>query len=160
MHIEIHDRDALRAVHGDGVTRGHGGVVEKAEAHGRGAFGVVAGRTHGHEGVVHVAAHDFVHRLAGSADGVESGLQRPGTHGGVAVETGETVARGGLFQRLDVELGMNAQGHFAGASIGLPANQRHELFVFENAFDDAHAIRPFGMTGSIVVIEPGRMRNQ
>jgi len=55
---------------------------------------------------------------------------------------------------------MNAQGHFAGAPIGLTANQRHELFVFENALDDAHTIRPFGMTGSIVVIEPGRMRNQ
>jgi hypothetical protein len=55
---------------------------------------------------------------------------------------------------------MNAQGHLAGAPIGLPANQRHEFFVFENALDDAYAIRPFGMTGSIVMIEPGTMRKQ
>ena len=78
MDVEIHDRDALRAMDGDGVPRGHGGVVEEAEAHGRRAFGMVAGRPHGDEGVVHVAAHDFVHRLAGAADGVNAASSVPG----------------------------------------------------------------------------------
>jgi hypothetical protein len=32
--------------------------------------------------------------------------------------------------------------------------------VFQNALDYAHTIRPLGMTGSIVMIEPGTMRNQ
>ncbi len=40
------------------------------------------------------------------------------------------------------------------------ANERHELFMFEDSLDHSNAIRPFGMAGSIVMREAGRMRNQ
>ena len=52
VDVEVDDRDALDAVRGLGVARGDRGVVEEAEAHRRRRFGVVAGRTRRHEGVV------------------------------------------------------------------------------------------------------------
>ena len=145
---------------GYGVARGYGGIVEEAEAHRRRAFGMVAGRPHRDEGVVDVTAHDFVDRLTGAADGVERRLQRAGAHGRVAVQPGETVAWRGLLQRLNIGFRMDAQSQFARALWGLVADQRHELFVFENPFDHSNAIRPFGMAGPIVVRETGRMGNQ
>ena len=55
---------------------------------------------------------------------------------------------------------MDAQGLFARPLFGLVANQRHELFVFQNALDHADAVGPFGMARSIVMRQAGRMRNQ
>jgi hypothetical protein len=158
MDVEIHDRNALEAMRRDGVARGDSGVVEEAKAHRRRAFGMMARRAHGDESIVYLSANDLVHSLARAAYGIIGRFKRAWTHGRVAVETGVPVARRGLLKPLDVGLGMNTQGHFARAFFGLTANQRHKLFVFENALDNAHTIRTFGMTGSIVVIEPGSMR--
>ena len=142
------------------MARGHGGVVEEAEAHRCRAFGVMAGRPHGDEGVVDFARHHLLDRLAGAANGVERRLQRAWAHRRIAVEPRKTVAGRGLLQRLDIGFGVDAQRQFARALRGLVANERHEFFVFEDALDHTNAVRPFGVAGPIVVRETGGMGNQ
>ena len=86
MNVEIDDRDALRAMGGLRVARGDGGVVEKAEAHRRRAFGVMAGRPRRDKGVGEAPAHHFIDRESRAARGAHRRFQRARRHHRVRVE--------------------------------------------------------------------------
>ena len=69
MHVKIDDRRTGDAVTAPRVTRGDGGVVEKAEAHRPRGLGVMAGRPHGDEGIGRLFGHHLVDRIYGAAGG-------------------------------------------------------------------------------------------
>ena len=52
MDVEIDDRRTLDAVFALGMTRGNGGVIEKAKPHRSADFGVMARRADGDEGII------------------------------------------------------------------------------------------------------------
>ena len=86
VHIEIHHRHALGPVRGLRMARGDGGAVEKAEAHGNRALGMVAGRAHGDKGVMRLARHHRIHGGDRAASGAQRRLPGAGRHGRVSVK--------------------------------------------------------------------------
>jgi hypothetical protein len=66
VHVEIEHGDTGITVLGESVGCTYCDVVEQAKAHGLIALGMVAGRTHGTEGVFDFAGRNEIH---GSDDG-------------------------------------------------------------------------------------------
>ena len=80
MDVEIDDRDTLRAMNGLRLPRRYGGEIEEAKPHRPRGLGMMARRAHRHEGVIHLAAHDFVHGDYRTADGMRNRLPCPRAH--------------------------------------------------------------------------------
>ena len=80
MDVEVHDRNALGAMGRLGVTRGNGGVVEKAEAPRHRGFRMVAWRPGGDESVSRPPGHHLVDGENGSAGRSQRGLEGAGRH--------------------------------------------------------------------------------
>jgi hypothetical protein len=76
VDVEIEDRDSGKPVRGERLSCACGHAVEKAEAHGALAFGMVAGRAHGAEGVAAIARDHRVDRRAGGAGRAQYRLAR------------------------------------------------------------------------------------
>ena len=90
VHVEVDHGGPFQTVRQAGVGRADGDVVEKAEAHGAGRLGMMAGRANRAEGVAGLAVHDGIHRRADRAGGAQGGLSR--TRGDDGIHVQETMA--------------------------------------------------------------------
>ena len=155
MHVEIDDGRALGAVLSLRVARGDRGAVEQAEAHRPRRLGVVAGRAHGDEGIVDLAAHHLVDRFHAAADRAQRRLEAARRHRGVGIEPHHAFLGRGVADRLDVIHRMAERDDLGRRHRRLLARQRLELLVLERLLDGAQAVRPLGMADRRLVFEAG-----
>ena len=154
MHVEIDDGDTFGAVHDLGVAGGDGGCVEEAEAHRCGHFGMMAGRSHRHEGVAVAAVHHAVHGMGRATDGMHQGGPGAGAHDGVAMVEGNAAVLGrGLFDRVEIARWMNPGDHLGLAPRRLVAHEGIEARVGHHLMDGAQPFRPFGMARTRIMVE-------
>ncbi len=94
VHVEVEDRDALRAMRLDRVHGADGDVVEDAEAHRARRRRVMPGRAHRAERGARLAVH---HRVGGRHDGARRAQgrgKRACVHRRIRVEAGIAAPRG------------------------------------------------------------------
>jgi len=123
VHVEVDDRDTLQAMSLDGVTGGNTDVVEEAEAHRGRFFAMVAGRTHGTEGVLDFFPHDEVDRQATGAGGPQGSLPGMRIHGGIRIEMDDAMLGRSTLDALEVRCRMDAQQLFEGCQRGIVINK-------------------------------------
>ncbi len=145
MHVEINDRDPLRAIGVAGMVRGDRGVVEQAEAHGASRLGMMTGRTNGAEGVLRFAAHDGIDSADGAACGAQGRIKSPGRHPCIGIELLQAFIRGSLMKALEMLVGMGAKDLRLAGNRRLFAQQRVETRGGKNAADDLEPLGAFGM---------------
>ncbi len=92
VDIVVHNGDPLQTDVIEGVARGHGDVVDQAEAHGPPGGRVVSRRPHQREGVVGPALDDRLDRVDRAAGGEHRGLPRVGGHIRINIELAAAVA--------------------------------------------------------------------
>jgi hypothetical protein len=86
VNIEIDHREALEAMLFEGVPGGHSHIVEEAEAHRLGRFGVMARRTDRAEGVLDLTGQHQVGRQHAGAGRAQGSLHGAGAHCGIGIE--------------------------------------------------------------------------
>ena len=162
MHVEIDDRRAFDVVAVLRVARRDRRVVEQAEAHRPRHLGVMAGRTHGDEGVRRFLVHHLVDRPHGAAGAAQCRLEAARRHRGVGVEPHHAFAfrRRGVADRLDVIHRVAERDDLERRHRRLLARQHLEPLVLQRLLDGAQAIRPLGMAERGEVIEAGGMAEE
>jgi MoxR-like ATPase len=156
VHIEVDHGHTLQPAHIERVARCHGDVVEKAEAHGLAASGVVARRAHRTERVLHLAVD---HRVGGCHRGAccaQHGLQRAWASAGVGVQ-GARLSRFGhaLQQVVQVRHITRAvgQGHVAQVDLRrcTPLQRHVQAAGDQVVVDGVQPLGTFGVTEAHVV---------
>ncbi len=153
VHVEVDDRHLRRVPLLLERARGHGHVVEQAEAHGAAALGVVPGRTQGAERAPGLAAGDPQGRVHRAAGGAQGGVPARGGHVGVGIEVaGPRLAAGAdaIEMALRVhgeELGLGGRGGFG------HADEAGGIETLEHRLEGAQAIGTLGVALSRVVGE-------
>ena len=142
---------------GLGMAGGDRRIVEEAEAHRRGALGMMAGRAHGDETIVHLAAHHLVDRPAGATCSVDRGFERTGSHCRVGIELHQPLGGRGGFEPFDIAFRMDTQNRRARAGRRTGADEVLEPLLLENMLDRPDAVGPFRMARPHIVAERGGM---
>ncbi len=154
VDVPVEDEDAVDVVFVAEVIDGDGGICEHAEAHGAVAFGVVAWRADGAEGVGDVTSDDAVDGFGDAAGGEEGEFVASGTNSAVGgVDVGVAVFAG-ADEALDVFVGVCP---FEG--VGVEGSECQAVaFVDETAIgegfgDPSEAAGAFGVvwTGEVVL---------
>ena len=156
VHVEIDDGHALEPAHLQRMPRGNRHVVVEAEAHGRVAGGVVAGRADGAEGVLDAAVD---HRIGGRhrrTGGTQHGLARGGVDAGVGVDGLRQAAVGGAVEHLvqftQIALAVGSLQVAARSQRRVHAGQRDVQAGGQQVIlDRIEALRAFGVAGAHVV---------
>ena len=113
VHVVIHDHDAAELVRIEQVARGDRDVVQQAEAHAARGRGVMAGRAHERDAVVHLPPLHGIRERDARAGGQQRDLVRvrrdvrvgvetaaaPGAQLGQALQVARLVRRGCLLGR-------------------------------------------------------------
>ena len=160
MHVEIDNGCAGDAVTVLRITRGDGGVVEKAEAHRVRGFRVMARRSRGDKSVGGFFADHFVDRVNGAADRAQSRLEAAGRHRGVGIEPHHAFLRRGVADLHDVVDRMAKRDNLERRRRRLHACERLEFFRLQRVLDRAQPLRPLGMAGRREMVQAGRMCDQ
>src|SRR4051795_5269210 len=108
VNVEIDHRDAGNAMDLPRLLRPDRDIVEQAEAHGLGRFGVMARWAGGAERVARFPRHDGIDGGADGASGTQRRLAGTGRQDRVVVQLGMTLARDRCQYPLDVQNGMDA----------------------------------------------------
>ncbi len=110
VEVEIDDGHALGPVLGLRMKRRHRRVVEEAEAHRLGDFGVMAGRPHWAERVARAPPHYLVDGVDSAARRAKRRLPASGRDDRVAfVERDKVGPRLLFFEKIDIGSGMRAR---------------------------------------------------
>ena len=91
MHVEIRYRDALQTVMRQRVSRADRDIIENAESHGTGTFGVVPGRADVTKGILDYSIHDQIHSQHHGSRSTQSSLITERIQRGVTVDMHETL---------------------------------------------------------------------
>jgi hypothetical protein len=160
VDVEIDHRDAPEPVRRARMQRADGDVVEQAEAHRHRGLGMVAGRPHGAERVLRLAADHRIDRRDHGTRRAQRRLAGAGAQAGVGVELMAAGRRHGAQHALHVLLGMREHELAVLGARRLAPLERLEDRVVERGEDGFQALRPLRMPGSRIVVEAGRMGHQ
>ena len=157
MDVEIDDGDPLGAVGRLGVPRSDGCVVEEAEAHRVGDFGMVAGGAGRDKGVANLPAHYFIDGEKRAAGRSQRRLIAARRHRGIWIDRSQTLLWRRDADRFDIVLGMDpGDGRKVGAR-GEIARQHLVRLALQGALDRAQPVGPLRMALAHLVRQASRV---
>ena len=126
VDIEVDYRHPVNAVCRTGVHGANGHIVEQAEAHRLGRFGMMAGWPDRAKGVGHPAGHHRIDSGAKRAGGAQGSLAGGRTQRGIRIDLADAGERHSREQFLDEFYRVNPGNLFDGSGRGLAPVERRE----------------------------------
>ena len=120
-------------------------------------LGMVAGRTHGAEGIVGLAPEHRIDSRCRRTHGAQGRFERTGRHHRIRIEIFMALFRRHGLDGLPMLRRMGQQHLLFRAAWRLPAQGLAEMRRAENRVDGLDAVHPFRMAGRRVMGEAGRM---
>ena len=157
MHVEIDDRHALGAVNGLRLAGCDRSEIKEAEPHRPRCLGVMAGRPHGHEGVIDPARHDLVHGEDAAAHGMRDRLPGAWAHHDIFRNLDQPRRGSGGLDALDVIGRVDAKKRLL-VDPGRQVAMKHlENLALERPFEHEDPIGALRVSGAGIVFEAGGM---
>ena len=149
VHVKVNQRHALQAMVLQRMHNTHRHVVEKAEAHGAVALGMVAGRAHAAKGGGHATGNHQIRGLHQGACGAQGSHGGVGVHAGVGVNPEVAFIGGGVQDAVHIVRPMGAGQLGLGRQRGVvAAHVVQQALGQQHVVDGAQAFRAFGVVGT------------
>ena len=157
VDVPVDDGDALGAVRLLGMASGDSRVVEQAETHCGGFFGMVAGRPGSDENIVGSAGKHIVHGGVGRTDGSQRRQPAFGADRGIGVDAPNAFFGDSAPDLVDEGFGVGIEDRGGIAFRRLGAVEGGKLLVLERPLYGAQAVRPLRMARRRQVLQIDRM---
>jgi hypothetical protein len=160
VHVEIDHGNSPQPVFGARMQSPHGHIVEDAEPHRLGGFGMVARRAHGGKHIARLAAAHGIHACDHGACRAQGGVFGTGRDDRVAVDLMAAHGRNGAQHRLDEGARMHKAQSVVGGARSRHAHQPGKRRIVEGRQHRLQAARIFRMMVARIVVETRRMRDE